>query len=115
MTNWREFIPSDTPGTSYYWRDDGAGGGEVLTVRDVTPIVENNKRLQNDTDGYNGERYMKRVGTVSVGRLYDWIAESRVDPRDPDFSKKTNDFILRKLDDSDFRHFRSSSGRIFCK
>jgi len=112
MANWRDFGTSKTPGVKRQWRDDGMGGGEVLTSQDVGAILERNKALANHNDGYTPSRDVRRAGTVPFLTLYKWISEAGLEPNDPDFQDKMNKLILRKLDDSDYRHLRTAPGRL---
>lgn len=111
MPRWREFCPSDTPGVTYRWRDDGEGGGEILTAQNVAPILERNKAMANHNDGYSKSREFKRAGTVPLVTMYKWIAEERLEPADPQFQQKLNKLIIRKLNDPDYRHLRTIPGR----
>jgi hypothetical protein len=111
MSGWRDFGTSKIPGVTRYWADDGEGGGVVRTVQDVTAIVERNKAMANENDGYNKSRDFKRAGTVPYLTLYKWIAEAHLEPNDPDFTDKLNKLIIAKLNDSDYRHLRTIPGR----
>ena len=111
MSGWSPFVSSDFADTRHYWRNDGAGGGEVLTVQDVTPIIERNKAMANHNDGWSKSKEWKRAGSVPYTTLYKWIAEERLDPADPEFAQKMHKMVLRKLNDSDYRHLKSIPGR----
>lgn len=108
---WRDFGTSRIPGVKRQWADDGEGGGVVRTVQDVTAIIERNKAMANENDGYNKARDFKRAGTVPYVTLYKWIVEERLEPNDPDYTEKLNKLIIRKLNDPDYRHLRTIPGR----
>ncbi|MED5549870.1 MAG: hypothetical protein VX529_10985 [Pseudomonadota bacterium] len=112
MPDWRDFGTSKVPGIKRYWRDDGNGGGEILSAQDVGAVLERNKVLANHNDGYSPSREMRRAGSVPYLTLYKWIAEAGLEPNDPDFQDKVNKLILRKLDDSDYRYLRTAPGRL---
>jgi hypothetical protein len=111
MSGWRDFGASKIPGVTRYWADDGQGGGVIRTVQDVSAIIERNKAMANENDGFSKSREMKRAGTVPYLTLYKWIAEARLDVADPDFTDKLNKLIIRKLNDPDYRHLKTIPGR----
>lgn len=72
-----------------------AGGGVVSTVmtndldktttfaqhQDVEAIIENNKRLQTENDGYNPTKDMRRVASIPTTVLQNWLKEAGIPAR----------------------------------
>lgn len=111
MPAWRDFGKSPYADIRRYWRDDGEGGGEILTVQNATDVVERAKAMAGHNDGYSKSRELKRAGIVPVTTMYKWIAEARLEPNDPDYAQKLNKLIIKKLNDSDYRDLRTIPGR----
>jgi hypothetical protein len=109
--SWKPFISSDYDDIQYYWRDDGQGGGEVLTVQDCTETVERAKAMATHNDGYSPSKEWKRAGSVPFTLLYKWIAEAGIEANDPERQQKINKLCIQKLNDSDYRHLRTIPGR----
>lgn len=111
MTGWRDFCPSDYSDISYRWRDDGQGGGEVLTIQECAHHVERAKAMANHNDGYSPSREWKRAGTVPLTLLYKWIAEAGIEANDPERQAKINALCISKFNDADFKYLRTIPGR----
>lgn len=109
---WRDFGVSKTLGTKRLWRDDGEGGGEILTTQDVAPILDRNKAMANHNDGYTPSKDMRRAGTVPMLILHKWIADARLTTDDPDYQEKLSKLVLAKLDDPDYLYLRTAPGRL---
>lgn len=109
---WRDFGTSRIPGVKRQWADDGEGGGVVRTVQDVTAIIERNKAMYNHNDGYSKSREMRRVASIPAVTWHKWMVEAGLDARDPDLSAKMEEVIKRKVNDPDFRYFRTAPGRL---
>lgn len=109
--SWSPFMASDYADVSYYWRNDGQGGGEILTVQDCTQVVERAKAMARHNDGWSKSKEWKRAGTVPYVTLYKWIAEAGIQPNDPERQKKINQLCIKKLNDSDYRDLKTIPGR----
>lgn len=76
-------------------------------VQDVQPVLERNKRLVNDGDGYTPSRDMVRVASIPMIVVEQWLKEG-VDIFDPN----CRDEINRRLDSSEWAHLRTAPGRL---
>lgn len=101
----------DADGTKYYFEEDG-----TLTVKnsqDVNPILEKNKRMYNDGNGYSKSKDLKRVASIPTLILTLWAKEYNGSnnwfglPND-----ERKKILKRKLNSNEFRYFRTASGNL---
>ena len=96
--------------------DNGNEGVVQKRSLDVKPILENNKRLYTQNDGYSPDKGLKRIATIPTIILEIWAKEYHKDQNKSnwfDLPKDIQQKILReKLNSSDYRYFRTSSGKF---
>ena len=96
--------------------DNGNDGVVQKRSLDVKPILENNKRLYNQNDGYSPDKGLKRIATIPTIILEIWTKEYYKDQNKSNWFNLPKDIqqkILReKLNSSDYRYFRTSSGKF---
>ena len=80
----------------------------VKRVQDVEPILERNKRLQADHDGFTPSRNMKWVGSIPNIIIEKWMRELGIDV----FNKDHRPAVARLLNDPEWRWLRTSPGRV---
>jgi hypothetical protein len=64
---------TDADGSQYYFEADGK-----LTIKnsvDVNPILDKNKRMYNEGDGYSASKELKRVASIPTLVLSIWAKE----------------------------------------
>lgn len=89
--------------------DDGEEQLVIQSVQDETPIIENNKRLQNDGhDGYSPSREMRRVASIPLVLIEKWMREEGINF----FDRNHWPAIQRKLNSSEYRWLRTAPGRL---
>ena len=88
--------------------DDGEDHFAVELVSDVEPVIERNKALFNEGDGFGATRELKRV--ASFPPIIREITR-RVWGADP-FAAGNEELLRRLLNDPDLRHFRTAPGRV---
>jgi hypothetical protein len=88
--------------------DDGEYHFAVELVSDVEPVIERNKALFNEGDGFGATREWKRV--ASFPPIIREITK-RVWGADP-FAAGNEELLRRLLNDPDLRHFRTAPGRV---
>jgi len=88
-----------------FWVEDGKI--VIRKTQDVEPILDNNKRLMNDGDGYSPSRDMRRVASIPNVIIEQWIREG-VNIFDPNHK----DAIRRKLNSSEYAHLRTAPGQL---
>ena len=80
-------------------------------AQDVEPIIEQNKRLQTDGDGYSPSRTFKHLATIPDIIMMMWAQEDGVD-LDLLRRGELKDYLMRKLRDPDWRYLRTSGGSL---
>tara|TARA_R110002020_G_scaffold20944_2_gene70805 strand:+ start:186 stop:527 length:342 start_codon:yes stop_codon:yes gene_type:complete len=83
---------------------------------DIEPIIENNKKLFNQNDGYSPDKGLKRIASIPVVILEIWCKEYHKDQNKGNWFDLPRDIqkkILReKLNSSEFRYFRTAEGKF---
>jgi hypothetical protein len=78
--------------------------------QDVTSIIENNKSLRNENDGYSPSRELKRVASIPVGLVQQWLTVDGIDPQKFWTWKRgeQNAYLRRKIQDRDWSQVRTA-------
>ncbi|HZS83828.1 MAG TPA: hypothetical protein VFA50_13215 [Stellaceae bacterium] len=92
----------------YLHYDEGEGRFALELVSDLEPVIERNKALYREGDGYGPSREWRRV--ASFPPIMREIAK-RIWGADP-FEKGNEELLRRLLNDPDLRHFRTAPGQI---
>lgn len=97
-----------TPGgTRAYVRPDGDGGLILKEVQPVEAILDRNKAMATHNDGWSPSRELRREGSIPLSLAAKWKREQGVDV----FAPSGREFLVRKLNDSDYRDLRTSPGK----
>lgn len=91
---------------AHYWRDDGEGGGEVVSMQDVSASIEANKRVQNEMSRYQKQDYWAEAHIPDI-IILKWLNEEGLNV----FDKNAWPQVQRKLNDPDWRHLRLRPGK----
>jgi hypothetical protein len=87
----------------------GADGALIIErAQDCAPILDRNKTLANDGDGFSASRAMRRVASIPLVLIEKWANEEGIDFFNPDHA----DAIKRKLNDPDYLWLRTAPGRV---
>lgn len=78
----------------------------IRTSQDVAPILESNRQLFNETSGYTPSRDMKHVASVPLVVFELWKSMYGEE------SVRDRKFLARLLNSNEWKHLRTSSGRI---
>ena len=104
----RRFVEATPDGISEHLDFHGDGSFAVVRSQDVEPILEQNKRLQTEGDGYSPSREWRRVASILVTVQMQWIEKYGVDP----LAKGNEALLKRLLNDPEWRHLRTSPGSV---
>lgn len=86
--------------------DESEQEATILIEGDIGPLIERNRRLYNDTDGYSKSREWRHVASIPLLIVELWKKRYGADPL-----AKGNETLLRRLlNDPDLRFLRTSSG-----
>ena len=102
---------ADATKTRYIQESDGK-----LTIhnqQNLNPLMERNKKLYTQNDGYTASRDMRRVASVPPIILQLWTKEYNGSNNWWALPKETQKKIMRtKLNSSEFKYFRTSEGKL---
>jgi len=79
----------------------------IQSTQDVEPIIENNKRLFNDGDGYSPTREWRRAASVPNIVIEQWMKKGI-----NAYSLEDQPKILAMLDSPEYRYLRTAPGRL---
>lgn len=88
-----------------FWLEDGK-----ITIRktqDVEPILEHNKKLFTEGDGYSPSRELRRAASIPLVIVEQWMREG-IDIFDPNCAEA----VKRKLNSAEYAHLRTAPGRL---
>ena len=96
--------------------DNGNDGIVQKRSLEIGSIIENNKKLYNQNDGYSPDKGLKRIASIPVIILEVWCKEYHKDQNKGNWFELPQEIqkkILReKLNSSEFRYFRTSEGKF---
>ena len=102
---------ADATKTRYIQESDGK-----LTInnqQNLNPLLERNKKLYTQNDGYTASRDMRRIASVPPIILQIWAKEYNGTRNWWALPKDTQKKIFRvKLNSNEFRYFKTSEGRL---
>lgn len=105
MTKILPFV--NDPGIKRQWIDNEDGTYTVSEQQDLQPLLDRNRAIQNNHDGYTPSRDMQFIGTISETVHAQFLANG-INLYKPEFEPE-----LRKyLNDPDYRGFRTGLGHI---
>ena len=97
--------------TRYIQESDGK-----LTInnqQNLNPLLDRNKKLYTQNDGYTASRDMRRIASVPPIMLQLWTKEYNGSNNWWALPKETQNKIMRtKLNSSEFKYFRTSEGSL---
>lgn len=90
------------------WQYDEPTNNIVVgRFQDVEPILEHNKRLATMDDGYSPSRNLRRVASIPMIVVEQWMQEGI-----SIFNKNHRDAIRKKLNDPENLFLRTAPGRL---
>ena len=102
---------TDATKTRYIQESDGK-----LTIhnqQNLSPLLERNKKLYTQNDGYTASRDMRRVASVPPIILQIWTKEYNGSNNWWGLPKEIQKKIMKtKLNSSEFRYFKTSEGSL---
>jgi len=80
----------------------------IQHTQDVEPIIERNKRLQNEGPNMSADKSLHWIGSIPLVIAHKWIVEDGINwlalPK-----PEMRSYVNRKLSDPDYRYLRVSS------
>lgn len=95
---------SEIKNTGFWLEDD-----KIIqrNTQDVEPILDANKRLYNDGDGYTPSRDYRRAASIPLIVVEQWLREG-VDVYNRDHAEE----VKRRLNSSEWAYLRTAPGRL---
>ncbi len=109
MTFSRKLSESFT-GTETWFHADGEGNVTIETRQDISALLEANKRLRNEFDGYKdkGDQHFHLYASIPPVVIEMWRNQYGVDVYNPAHA----DGVKKLLNDPDWRALRTTEGTV---
>lgn len=99
-------------GVNYRFDDSAQADGfyRVIKSQDVAPILDRNKAMANENNGWSTDKdkAFRRVGSIPLILIQKWLEEEGWDA----FAPENADKLKAKLNSSDFQHLRTAHWRL---
>ena len=107
----RRLFDYDPDSLTTTWFEDTDDGFRLITTQDAEPVLEANKALRGGSGREHWKGDFRLEATVPFTVLLKWAEEDGVPPGMV-FSDEYARRIVRRLNDSDFRNFKTADVRI---
>lgn len=91
-----------------HWMIEDGNETRFAATADVTPILEQNKKMATHNDGYTADRTMRRQAQVPYWVMLKWWNEEGWWFWDPNAVHK----VAQKLNDAEWQWLRTAPGRV---
>ena len=109
-TNMHLLLPPEFVGDRAHFFMDGPDGGyAIVSVGDVSPVLEDNQAQRLHNDGYSEDRSVRRVASVPQAIRDKWLQEEGWDAYRPDLYPHQ---LAAKFNDPDWMGLRTADGRV---
>lgn len=88
--------------------DNEDGTATILEKQDCDGILERNKALYTHDDGYTPSRDMRRVASIPMTLVYEWLEKEGWNAFDPHHADK----LKQKLNSPEYLYLRTAPGRL---
>jgi hypothetical protein len=103
-----KYLFTSSAGVRHFWRDDGGGETSVVSFQDGSAILERNRAMASENDGYTPSRDIRRVASIPLILVLKWLNEEGWYAFDPNARGK----LKQKLNDPEYRWLRTAPGRF---
>lgn len=93
------------------WFEDTDEGFNLITEQDLAPILDRNKSLAADKSHWKAGGDWRLEASIPSIILLKWATEDGIPP-DMVFSDEYAKKLVRRLNDPDYRHFKTADVRI---
>lgn len=83
-------------------------GTRFRASQEVDPILDRNKAMATHNDGYTPSRELRRVASIPMGLIYEWLVSEGWNALDPEHADK----LAQKLNSAEYRHLRTADGQL---
>lgn len=102
-------LPPEYVGDRAHFFTDTSDGFAIVSVGDVAPALEENRRQRLTNDGYSADRSARRVAHVPQAIRDLWLQEEGWDAYRPDLFPHE---LAKKFNDPDWAYLRTAEGRL---
>ncbi|MFA6043623.1 MAG: hypothetical protein WC718_01450 [Phycisphaerales bacterium] len=103
----RNFLFRSSAGIDHWLVTDG-NDSRFESTQPVDDILDRNKAMATENDGYSQSRELRRVASVPYIIALKWLNEEGWWMFDPEHADK----LAAKLNSSDWQHLRTADGRL---
>jgi hypothetical protein len=103
----RTFLFKSSMGLDHYMIED-EDGTRFETIGHTDPVIEANKAMATQNDGYSPSRELRRVASIPFILINKWLQEEGWNALDPEHS----DRLMRKLNSSEYAYLRTADGQL---
>jgi hypothetical protein len=107
----RRLFDHDPDSGTTVWFDPTDEGFNLTTEQDVAPILDRNKALAGGSGKEHWKGDFRLEASIPNSILLKWAVEDGVPP-DMVFSDEYASRIVRRLNDPDYRHFKTANVRV---
>lgn len=107
----KRILDSDGVVTDIWHHDEGTDTTVIERRMDAQPIIDLNRYKQDNESGYTPSREMRHVAKIDLPTYERWLREAFGDNFMQRPAKDRMAVLKRKINDPDFRHYRTISGR----
>lgn len=94
-------------GVRHFWRDESDGGYSITMSTDVTAALNDAQAQRTHNDGWSRSRELRRAAHIPNAIILKWKDEGF-----DMYDRNNKAELLRRLDSSDYSHFRTADGRL---
>ena len=102
-------LPPEYVGDRAHYFTDHADGYAVVSVQDVSGVMEDNKAQRTHNDGYSQDRNYRRVASVPWSIRDKWLQEEGWDAYRPDLYPEK---LAEKFNSAEYAFLRTADGRV---
>lgn len=95
-------------GVAHFIRDNHDGTQSILSRQDTDPILDRNKAMATENDGYSPSKEMRRVASIPYALAVKWLNEEGWWMFDPGAASK----LAEKLNSSEYAYLRTAPGQV---
>ena len=103
----RTFLMTSSMGLDHYMIED-EDGTRFETIGHTDPVIEANKAMATQNDGYSPSRELRRVASIPFILINKWLQEEGWNALNPDHADK----LAQKLNDPQYQYLRTADGRL---
>ena len=94
--------------TTYHDYDSLTGTTSIVTKQEIAPILDKNKKLQNESNGYSKSRELRHAAEIPITLISEWRTKEGIDV----FYKDHWPAVRKKLNSNEYLYLRTSNWNV---